>query len=140
MYIVDMIVDNSLRFIIYLSNTKWNVQWVYQNTSRNVSLLSKMSLGLIELSRRLDRNSQPANPASNEIAHLWSFVAWDAGGNAIIYPSLCPILFWMLYILVRICRKLYILQLADLQFVFLSLYHFAKCPLCLYWNGSLYMY
>lgn len=70
MYIVDMIVDNSLRFIIYLSNTKWNVQWVYQNTSRNVSLLSKMSLGLIELSRRLDRNSQPANPASNEIAHL----------------------------------------------------------------------
>lgn len=70
MYIVDMIVDNSLRYIIYLSNTKWNVQWVYQNTSRNVSLLSKMSLGLIELSRRLDRNSQPANPASNEIAHL----------------------------------------------------------------------
>lgn len=70
MYIVDMIVDNSLRCIIYLSNTKWNVQWVYQNTSRNVSLLSKMSLGLIELSRRLDRNSQPANPASNEIAHL----------------------------------------------------------------------
>lgn len=70
MYIVDMIVDNSLRYIIYLSNTKWNVQWVYQNTSRNVSLLSKMSLGLIELSRRLDRNSQPANPASNEIAIL----------------------------------------------------------------------